>query len=67
MMELSIDLQLSAPKLIKKHLEKNGSTISWLARNVDIDPKHLSGIIRGANYLSEINRQKINNFLGTNY
>lgn len=67
MEEFSIDIQLSVLKLIKKHLEKNGSTISWLARNVDLDPKHLSGILRGANYLSENNRKRINDFLGTNY
>lgn len=67
MTEFSIDIQLSAPKLIASHLKKNGSTISWLARNVDLDVKHLSGILRGANYLSEKNRIKINTFLGTNY
>ena len=67
MEEFSIDIQLSVLKLIKKHLEKNGSTISWLARKIDLDPKHLSGILRGENYLSEKNREKINNFLGTNY
>lgn len=67
MIEFSIDIQLSAPKLIKNHLKKNGSTISWLARNVDMDVKHLSGVLRGADYFSEKNREKINNFLGTNY
>lgn len=67
MEEFSIDIQLSALKLIKKHLDKNGSSISWLARNVGLEPKHLSGILLGKNYLSEENRKRINNFLGTNY
>lgn len=67
MTEFSVDIQLSAPKLIAKHLKLNGWSISWLARNVDLDVRHLSGILRGVNYLSEKNRSKINNFLGTNY
>ena len=67
MTEFSIDIQLSAPKLISKHLAKNGSTISWLARNVGLDPIHLSGCLRGVLTLTEINRRKINDFLKTDY
>lgn len=67
MTEICIDIQLSAQKLIAKHLKDNGWSISWLARKVDLDVRHLSGILRGVQYLTEKNRQKINTFLKTNY
>lgn len=61
----------SPEKQIVEHLENNGQKLSWLADRIGITPGHLHSVLKGVEFtkreLTEENRQKINQALGTNY
>lgn len=56
---------------IVEHLEKNGQKMSWLADKLGITAGHLHSVLKGEGFkkreLTEDNRRKINEALGTNY
>lgn len=52
---------------ISKELLERGISISFIARKIKTDPSHLSRCLCGTSNLTEKNRQKINELLGTNY
>jgi hypothetical protein len=58
-------------ELIVKHLEDNGQKLSWLANKVGVTVGHLHSVLKGVKYtkreLTEANRMKINEALGTHY
>lgn len=51
----------------KDLLEFRGVKQSWLAAQTEISPEHISNILAGRVFLTEDNRVKINNALGTDY
>ncbi len=57
--------------LIVKHMEDNGQKMSWLAGKIGLTPGHLHSVLKGEGFtkreLTEENRVKINEALGTNY
>ncbi len=57
--------------LIVKHMEDNGQKMSWLASKVGVTPGHLHSVLKGEGFvkreLTDENRNKINEALGTNY
>ena len=65
------DLELATLRLpyqkIANHLKSRGITITFVAKQIDIDHRHLAHCLSGIYNLTEKNRQKINELLGTNY
>lgn len=51
----------------KEHLEKNGTKQKWLADQTGISQEHISNILCARVLLTDENRRKINEVLGTNY
>lgn len=52
---------------ISKELLIRGISITFIARKLKVHPSHLSRCLCGNANLTEKNRQKINELLGTNY
>lgn len=52
---------------IAKTLKERGITISFIARQLKTDCSHLSRCLSGTSNLTEKNRQKINELLGTTH
>lgn len=61
----------SPEELIVQHLEDNGQKLSWLADKIGLTAGHLHSVLKGVDFtkreLTEDNRKKINEALGTNY
>lgn len=64
-------IALSVEEKIVLHLKENGQKMSWLATKLNITPGHLHSVLKGEGInkrdLSEDNRIKINELLGTNF
>ncbi len=62
---------LTAEQLIVKHLDENGQKMNWLAKKIDVTVGHLYCVLKGKDNvkreLTDANRNKINEVLGTNY
>lgn len=62
---------LSIEEQIVKHLDDNGQKMNWLAGKLGISPGHLHSVLKGEGNvkrdLTEDNRNKINELLGTDY
>lgn len=58
-------------ELIVKHLEDNGQKMSWLAQKIGVSQGHLHSVLKGSGYtkrdLTEKNKEKINEVLGTDF
>lgn len=63
--------KLTTEQKIIAHLSENGQKLSWLAEKVGITTGHLHSVLKGEGTvkreLTEKNRIKINETLGTNY
>ena len=63
--------KLTPEQLIVKHLEDNGQKMIWLANKINITGGHLHSVLKGEGILkrelTQKNRDKINQVLGTNY
>lgn len=64
--------QTNTPEqLIVDHLDKNGQKLNWLAEKIGLTTGHLHSVLKGEGSvkreLTEDNRKKINQTLGTNY
>lgn len=64
--------ELQTPEeMIVKHLEDNGQKMSWLADKIGVTVGHLHSVLKGKpevkRSLSDDNRKKINELLGTSY
>ncbi len=57
----------SIPKLWKKVLEERGVKQTWVADKTGISPEHISNILADRVLLTEENREKINEVLGTDF
>lgn len=55
------------PELWKEVLEERGVKQTWLAAQAGISPEHISNILADRVLLTEENRIKINNALGTDF
>ena len=64
-----LDAQIELPVHIKlrNELKKQGRTISWLASELEFCYSHTHSILTGRFTLTEKNRKKINELLGTDY
>jgi plasmid maintenance system antidote protein VapI len=62
---MAIKEQKSIPQLWKEVLEERGVKQSWLADKTKISPEHISNILADRVLLTEENRIKINEALGT--
>lgn len=67
-----LQTELQTPEeLIVKHLEDNGQKMSWLADKINVTVGHLHSVLKGdekvKRTLTEENRKKINELLGTSY
>jgi len=58
-------------ELIVQHLENNGQKLTWLAEKIGCTTGHLHSVLKGVDFtkreLTEENRKKINEALGTDY
>lgn len=58
-------------ELIIEHLQENGQKLSWLAKKIECSIGHLHSVLKGDEFrkreLTEDNRKKINEALGTDY
>lgn len=52
---------------IAKHLKSKGISITFIAKQLKTDPCHLARCLSGTSNLTEKNRQKINELMGTQY
>lgn len=56
---------------IVRHLNENGQKMNWLAEKIGVTAGHLHSVLKGENNvkrdLTEENRTKINEALGTNF
>lgn len=56
---------------IVRHLNENGQKMNWLADKIGVTAGHLHSVLKGENNvkrdLTEENRNKINEVLGTNF
>lgn len=52
---------------IAKYLKSRGISISFIAKQIKTDRCHLARCLSGTSNLTEKNRQKINQLLGTEY
>jgi len=63
--------QLTVEESIVKHLWENGQKTNWLAMKLGVSVSHLRFVLKGKGNqkrdLTDDNRQKINNILGTNF
>jgi plasmid maintenance system antidote protein VapI len=51
----------------REYLESKGTKQTWLADQTGISQEHISNILAGRVLLTEENRKKINDTLGTDY
>lgn len=65
------DKPLTVEEKIVKHLSENGQKMNWLADKIGVTAGHLHSVLKGENFskreLTQENRNKINEALGTNY
>lgn len=58
-------------QLILEHLHDNGQKMTWLAGKIGISVGHLHSVLKGEDFtkrlLTEDNRKKINEVLGTDF
>lgn len=56
---------------IVRHLNENGQKMNWLAEKIGVTAGHLHSVLKGENNvkrdLTEDNRNKINEILGTKF
>lgn len=57
----------SAPERWREVLKERGVKQTWLADQTGISPEHISNILADRVLLTEDNRKKINEALGTDY
>lgn len=55
------------PELWKEVLEERGVKQTWVAERTGISPEHISNILADRVLLTEENREKINDVLGTDF
>lgn len=65
------ETKLTTEQKIVAHLSDNGQKMSWLAEKIGLTTGHLHSVLKGVGTvkreLTEENRVKINETLGTNY
>jgi len=65
------DKPITVEEKIVKHLWENGQKTNWLAMKLDVSVSHLRFVLKGKGSqkrdLTEANRIKINEILGTNF
>ena len=54
-------------QLWKEYLKSMGTKQTWLANQSGISQEHISNILAGRVLLTDENRKKINDVLGTNF
>jgi len=60
-------LEKTAQELWKDVLQQRGVKQSWLAAQTGISPEHISNILAGRVLLTDENKSKINDALGTDF
>ena len=60
-------IEKTPPEKWKEVLQERGVKQSWLAEKTDISPEHISNILAGRVLLTDENKLKINEALGTNF
>lgn len=63
----TVEEKKSIPELFKKVLEERGVKQTWLANQTGISKEHISNILADRVLLTEENKEKINNALGTDF
>jgi len=67
----TVNQNKTAEQLIVEHLDRNGQKLNWLAEKIGLTPGHLHSVLKGEGNvkreLTEENKKKINEALGTNY
>lgn len=70
-MQMAKTATLSIEERIVSHLKDNGQKMSWLADKIGVSPGHLHSVLKGEDFvkreLTDENRIKINEVLGTNF
>ncbi len=70
-MQMAKTATLSIEEQIVKHLFDNGQKMNWLADKMQVSAGHLHSVLKGEGSvkreLTEENRIKINEVLGTNF
>ena len=62
-----VEEKKSTPELFKQVLEERGVKQTWLATQTGISPEHISNILADRVLLTDENKKKINEALGTDF
>lgn len=65
--QVSKKIKKTIPQEWKEVLESRGVKQTWLADQTGISPEHISNILADRVLLTEENRRKINDVLGTDF